>query len=178
LLAAGAVCAADVEVRLDGPDDFAAVRVESEDYLASTATRVYFSPEDDCDQVVMACLRGARESVDAAVFLVSHPGIADALVRAHKRGVRVRVLMDGRQADFAACLDEDLQEAGVAVRRTRGTGSMHNKFALVDDRLVLTGSYNWTVGGAAFNDENLLLMTDGLDRFRRKFDDLWSRAGP
>jgi phosphatidylserine/phosphatidylglycerophosphate/cardiolipin synthase-like enzyme len=153
-------------------------RVDVEDgrFLLSTGTRVFFSPEDDCDAVVISCLLQARGSIDAAVFLISHPGIADALVHAHLSGVKVRVLMDGEQADYKAALDETLERAGVPLRRARGGGKMHNKFAVIDGSLVLTGSYNWTVGGASVNDENLILLPGAAEPFRRKFEALWSRA--
>ncbi|HRY29292.1 MAG TPA: phospholipase D-like domain-containing protein, partial [Elusimicrobiota bacterium] len=150
------------------------VSVDVAEFGASTVTSVYFSPEDDCDNVIIGWLSQARRSIDAAVFLISHPGIADALAQAHLKGVKVRVIMDGEQADFKVASDEFLERAGVPLRRSFSKGSMHNKFAVIDGRTVLTGSYNWTVGGASVNDENLIVLHQAAAVFQRKFDQLWN----
>jgi phosphatidylserine/phosphatidylglycerophosphate/cardiolipin synthase-like enzyme len=62
---------------------------------------------------------------------------------------------------------------------------MHHKFALFDDDLLLTGSYNWTRGAADSNEENLILSNDRrlLASFRDEFERLWkkfasNRLGP
>ena len=53
---------------------------------------------------------------------------------------------------------------------------MHQKFAVIDQNVVLTGSYNWTLSAEKFNHENLLVFRDArplADEYRREFFRLW-----
>ena len=55
---------------------------------------------------------------------------------------------------------------------------MHQKFAIIDRRVVFTGSYNWTHSAESRNDENLLMFRDAgplADEYRRAFLRLWER---
>ena len=53
---------------------------------------------------------------------------------------------------------------------------MHNKFAIIDNRLLLTGSYNWTFSANNRNDENLLIIDDPeiIEIFQNQFINLWT----
>jgi phosphatidylserine/phosphatidylglycerophosphate/cardiolipin synthase-like enzyme len=52
---------------------------------------------------------------------------------------------------------------------------MHHKFAIIDSRLVLTGSYNWTRSAAAYNHENILVTGNKqvVNSFEKEFSRLW-----
>jgi len=53
---------------------------------------------------------------------------------------------------------------------------MHNKFAIIDNRLLLTGSYNWTASANSRNDENLMVIDDPgiIEIFQNQFVNLWT----
>jgi phosphatidylserine/phosphatidylglycerophosphate/cardiolipin synthase-like enzyme len=53
---------------------------------------------------------------------------------------------------------------------------MHNKFAIIDNRLLLTGSYNWTFSANNRNDENLMVIDDLeiIEIFQNQFINLWT----
>jgi phosphatidylserine/phosphatidylglycerophosphate/cardiolipin synthase-like enzyme len=60
----------------------------------------------------------------------------------------------------------------------KGAGIMHQKFAVIDRRVVFTGSYNWTVAAERYNHENLLYFRDAgplADEYRREFLRLWEK---
>jgi phosphatidylserine/phosphatidylglycerophosphate/cardiolipin synthase-like enzyme len=62
--------------------------------------------------------------------------------------------------------------------RETDSGLMHQKFSVIDRKIVLTGSYNWTHAADNFNDENLLLFRDAgplAEEYRRVFLQLWER---
>lgn len=67
---------------------------------------------------------------------------------------------------------------GIPVRHETGTGLMHNKFAVVDDSIVLTGSFNWTRSAEGANNENLLKITspDLAAQYAEEFSELWAMA--
>jgi phosphatidylserine/phosphatidylglycerophosphate/cardiolipin synthase-like enzyme len=65
-----------------------------------------------------------------------------------------------------------------APAQDREGGLMHQKFAVIDKRIVFTGSYNWTHSADRLNDENLLYFRDAgplAEEFRRAFIQLWER---
>ncbi|MFB6168537.1 MAG: phosphatidylserine/phosphatidylglycerophosphate/cardiolipin synthase family protein [Haloferacaceae archaeon] len=113
----------------------------------------------DSHGLPLGALRGADERIFLAGYTLSSPRVADALVAASRRGVEVRVLLEGAPVGGvtrreAAALDR-LTRAGVAVRLVGGARSRfayhHPKYAVVDDRaLVLTE--NWTPGGVGGGD--------------------------
>lgn len=116
-----------------------------------------FSPGGDTAANIRNALDFAQESADIAVFSFYDTGIAQAVINAHKRGVRVRVLVDRVQASQSE-VGEMLMKAGVPFRWSKGFGGrgvMHNKFAVLDRRLLMTGSFNWSVNAQQNNFENM-----------------------
>ena len=85
--------------------------------------------------------------------------------------------MDGghdKAGDRGSDIDR-LAARGMAVRVDRSPDHMHHKFAVFDDALVLTGSYNWTRSAANRNQENFLISDDArlVSSFTRGFEELW-----
>ena len=125
---------------------------------------VYFTaPTQSGDQVpavdeeVVALIGEARESVDVAAYDLDLESVASALVQAHRNGVRVRLVTDFTNADEAAVAR--IYQAGIpVVARPRGWGIMHDKFFVVDEKWVWTGSWNPTENGTYRNDNNALLI--------------------
>lgn len=150
---------------------------------------VYFSPEGGAQDAIVERIEGAERAIDVAMYALTNREIAWALVRAHERGVRIRVLLDG---DFdASCKYSKgtfLSRHGVKVKLDRShmvggevQGHMHNKFAILDGKVVVTGSYNWTASAEHRNDENLLIITDAPElckEYERQFTKLWTRGEP
>lgn len=126
--------------------------------------------------------------MDLALYVISLPGAADAIIRAKERGVEVRVVIDyghafptdgkGRSKEL-----ERLIESGVAVRALRGFsdyGIMHNKFGIYDGKLLSAGSYNWTTAADVYNFENALFRDEPelLAAFQGYWDWMWARSSP
>jgi phosphatidylserine/phosphatidylglycerophosphate/cardiolipin synthase-like enzyme len=99
------------------------------------------------------------------MYTFTNQAIAQALIAARTRGVRVEVLLDGT-ADGSAFSERDpLCAAGVTVRVETWPGLLHDKYAVVDadtssDPLIVTGSTNWTGNAVEANDENVLIVHD------------------
>jgi phosphatidylserine/phosphatidylglycerophosphate/cardiolipin synthase-like enzyme len=140
---------------------------------------VYFSPGRGADDVVVGFIDRCAESLDAAVYSITHDGIADALIRAHGRDVAVRILTDSSQAGHAAADDDRMEAAGIPVLRDTVRGQMHNKFMIGDGQAVGTGSFNWTANAARRNAENfvVLRLSYVVGAFQEEFDRLWGVNG-
>lgn len=146
-----------------------------------------FTPETRCSNHILHAIGEARKEILAAVYAFTSQDLARALVRARRRGVTVRVVLD-REFDRENVYSqgEFLEREGVSVGRASGLqksesdhGLMHQKFAIVDGTTVLSGSYNWTYSADRFNDESLLLFRNArplAEAYRREFSRLWRKA--
>jgi len=142
-------------------------------------SRVYFSPDDDCPRRIIELIEHPHTKIDICVFTITFDRIAEAIVRAHQRGAAVRLITDREKvADLGSDIYK-LQMAGVDVRPDRSRHHMHHKFALFDDRMLVTGSFNWTRAAALDNDENLIVTADPnlVNAFARAFERLWDELG-
>ncbi len=106
------------------------------------------------DEPLVASIDSARLSVDAAIYSLSLYNVRQALVRAHRRGVVVRVVMESDNLDRRD--PQALKDAGVPVLGDRREGLMHNKFMVIDRSEVWTGSMNLT-GDGAYSDRNCVI---------------------
>ena len=142
----------------------------------STAeSRAYFSPRDDCPAAIAGLFARARRTADVCVFTITDDRIAEAVMSAHRRGVKLRIITDDdKSLDRGSDVDR-LKRAGVAVRVDQSEYHMHHKFALYDRKTLLTGSYNWTRSAAQHNEENFIVTHDSglVNRFTKAFDHLW-----
>lgn len=148
-----------------------------------------FSPQGKCSTHIVREIERAKQELLVAVYAFTSVPLAGAVAEAKKRGLAVRVIVD-REFDRANDNSKArfLESQGVAVRRISGMvsavppgrepGLMHQKFAVIDRRLVFTGSYNWTHSADNRNDENLLVFRNAgplAEEYRIAFSRLWER---
>ena len=122
--------------------------------------KVFFSPKGGCTQAIVDQLSQARRSVDIAIYSLSSEDIAREIVRLKNKKVNIRILSDRAQSAQKASKTKDLKAQGVDVRLYTGGGLMHNKFAVIDRKVLITGSFNWTQNAEEDNAENLLILED------------------
>ena len=120
----------------------------------------HFSPGDQCVRRIVELFGKARKRVDVCVFTITDDRIADALLTAHRRGVAVRVVSDDDKALDQGSDIARFRAAGVPVRLDASPNHMHHKFAIFDETLLLTGSFNWTRGATERNNENFVVTSD------------------
>lgn len=102
-------------------------------------------------------LDAAQTSIDVCAFEFNLPRLANALQRAHERGVKVRVVYDNEDAEELAV--EQLHEAGIAAHDDDGRSNlMHNKFIIIDGKRVWTGSTNLSKNALYLQDNNAILF--------------------
>ncbi len=148
--------------------------------LPSANQEVYFSPNGHIKNRITEEISGAKESVDIAVFNITSLGIRTALRKVQKKGVKIRILTDQGQSEDLHSIIGSLMEDGFKIKLVKGKGHnglMHNKFAIFDHKLLLTGSYNWTETAEHYNYENALFMRDKnmIKEYQSEFDSLWSK---
>ena len=149
---------------------------------ASTAPafEVFFSPGGGARQRLVRAIAESQRTIDIAMYNFTASELAEALYAAKARGVRIRVLVDRERAEAGASGIRGLRLNGVPVR-TLGVPEqslMHHKFAVFDERLLATGSYNWTNSAEHANYENLVVLDapELVRRFQQEFHRLWKEA--
>ena len=141
------------------------------------ADEVCFAPSEPCDVKLYKFVQSAQKSLDVAIFDLNLDKLVhDILVQSKK--IPVRVVVDRRQAKSDHSLVPLLIKAGVQVRIGRQRGIMHNKFVIVDGRLVETGSFNYTNGAAFKNNENQVYLGSPtvVERYRKQFERIWNEG--
>lgn len=145
--------------------------------LANADVEVMFSPQDNpIRRHVRPLIKDAETSIDIAVFFLTHKHITEDLIEAHKRGVKIRIIIDATGATNGYTKHELLRAAGIPVKVENWGGKMHMKSAVIDGRHVVTGSMNWTSAGEYSNDENTTIIHSELHarQYTAFFDTLWS----
>jgi len=135
----------------------------------------FFSPGEACRTVIINQIKAAINNLQICVFTISDDQITDAIITAHKRGTEIKIITDNDKSLDEGSDIEQIARQGIAVKMDRTPNHMHHKFMVVDDKSLITGSYNWTRSAARFNHENILLTKDGgvVKSFLKEFDQLW-----
>jgi phosphatidylserine/phosphatidylglycerophosphate/cardiolipin synthase-like enzyme len=155
---------------------------------AEMVVQTCFSPQGRCSAYIIREIEKAQKELLIAVYAFTNDELARAVVQAKKRGVTVQIVLDREfDAENEKSQGKFLEEQKIPLRRISGTkpitpekeaGLMHQKFSVIDRKIVFTGSYNWTRSAENFNDENLLLFRDAgplAEEYRKVFLQLWER---
>jgi mitochondrial cardiolipin hydrolase len=138
-----------------------------------------FSPQHDCAGRIVRLFESSRRSVDVCVFTITDDRIAEAILRAHRRGIPLRIITDNDKLFDPGSDVQRLERAGIPLRIDITEFHMHHKFAIFDGGLLLNGSYNWTRSAALNNEENFIVTSDAklVEPFRALFNRLWDYFG-
>lgn len=155
--------------------------------FAATGTVQYaFTPDDRADDMIIAAIARAREQVLVQAFSFTHRRIAEALIRARRRGVEVILIADYEQTyQIETSVVRDIADAGVPVLLDAQHASAHNKIMVIDggsaDCAVITGSYNFTYAAQFRNAENVVILKGNpplCEAFRRNWDQHKTHSSP
>ncbi|XP_074453825.1 mitochondrial cardiolipin hydrolase [Larus michahellis] len=138
-------------------------------------------PHGDCPlSRLLRHLLTARRSLDICLFAFSSPQLGRAVRLLHRRGVRVRIVTDTQYMGVQGSQISLLRQAGIQVRHDQESGYMHHKFAVVDGRMLITGSLNWTTQAIQNNRENVLVTEDVeyVKPFLDEFERIWEKYNP
>ncbi|CAE8587006.1 unnamed protein product, partial [Polarella glacialis] len=137
---------------------------------------VLFFPDKTGAHVTRICslMATSKRRVWLAMFTLTNDTLSDELLRAHRRGLDVRVILDDEQCQALGADAQRLLDAGVPLVTDGHWARMHHKFALLDG-LVLNGSFNWTKQASVANWENLCVLRDSavVQPFDREFRRMW-----
>lgn len=149
------------------------------DFNGASLPDYAFSPRGGTEAAIIKAVDAARSSVDVAMFTLTSANIMEALKRASARGVKVKLLLfRGQKFPFF----QEAKASHMALRWKDGRkekGQMHNKFAVLDRKLLINGSFNWTVTAETSNTENTIFTAEPeyVGAYQAEFDSLYGGAG-
>jgi phosphatidylserine/phosphatidylglycerophosphate/cardiolipin synthase-like enzyme len=140
--------------------------------MPSTA---YFSPSDACLSAIIFQLKAATKTVDVCVFTISDDRISREIIACHKRNIKVRIISDNEKMNDEGSDIFTLSKEGIPVKVDTSTGHMHHKFAIIDGKVLVNGSYNWTRSAAQYNYENIVVSKEIalIEQFQKEFSKIW-----
>jgi len=137
-----------------------------------------YGSTSDCASLIVYWIGQAKSSIHILMYSMTLDVITQALVQAAARGVDVKIALDSIQAQSEYSQYSKLTAAGMNVRLSHGAYEMHDKIAVIDDHLIITGSFNWTQDANSNNDENLLILnsqTLGV-AYEQEFQTVWNAS--
>lgn len=118
----------------------------------------FFSPKGGCTGAVVEAVNTAQTTLLVQAYSFTSEPIEQALIAAQKRGVKVQVILDKSQYDAKGATAKGLLDAGIEVRMDNKHQIAHNKVMVIDNAILLTGSFNFTRQAEISNAENLLVI--------------------
>ncbi len=122
-------------------------------------TGLCFSPGGGCTALVVKEINQARRQIRVMAYSFTSAPIGRALIRARRRGVDVQVVIDRGNATDRYSEVRFFRNQRIPVYVDAHEELMHDKVMIIDSRIVITGSFNWTRAAEFYNAENLLVIS-------------------
>lgn len=147
--------------------------------IDSTRLDTFFSPDDGVASQIATVLSGAEESIYFLAFSFTANELGDIVREKAEAGLTVRGVMDEEQVKSNQGTEYDpFKQADLDVRIDGIEGQMHHKVFIIDESIVVVGSYNFSQSAETRNDENLLIIYNEAiaEQFLLEFQRVWEVA--
>lgn len=138
---------------------------------------MFFPNEDNVDKLIKYIMK-AKKSLRIAVFNFTNNNIRNAVMDKWNDGVDVQIIHDDECMKNKGNDIQWLSDRGIPVRTDNDERAhMHNKFVIIDEKILITGSFNWTVQAGTSNQENLLVLDHQfyVQEYTTEFARLWKQ---
>lgn len=143
--------------------------------LVSENQQIAKKDPNNPDKMLVKLIESAKEKIDLAVYDIQNIDISKSIVKAKKRGVKIRVVTDTdnlNENDQIRPAIKELKDAGIEIKDDKRSPFMHNKFFVVDGKIVWTGSLNLTTNSLYdHNNNSVMINSENLAaNFTAEFD--------
>ena len=137
---------------------------------------VFFSPGNEIKETIATLLKEAHSTVDLCVFTITDYELAKQIIDCQRRRIKVRIITDDEKTTAKGSEIYKLERVGIPIKTDHSHYHMHNKFGIIDNRIAITGSFNWTYTATKHNQENLLATSnfDIVNQYQNEFNRLWN----
>lgn len=123
-----------------------------------TTAQVYFSPEGGCTAAILKAISHARSEILIQAYSFRSPSLAQALMVAYRRGVKVELIMDKSERQEGLTPPTEMANAGIPVYLDGVHAIANNRIIIIDQKTIITGSFNFNKASEEMNAENLLIL--------------------
>ena len=126
---------------------------------------------------IMKQISIAESSIKIAMAYFTDKEIFDQLIKANNRGVDIKIILADEETNKKIIengSDKISSNFKFYKKVISGRGIMHHKFCIIDSKIILKGSYNYTLNASLNNDESLEISTDNqlIIEYERVFSNL------
>jgi len=138
---------------------------------------IYFSPGGGCESQIINWIGRANVSIHVLTYCFASDPIANALLQAYNRSLDVKVVFEAEQVTPLSRYDK-LRLFGIPVRIDTNGKKMNEKVMIIDGKIVLTGSMDWTTDADTFNNENLIVLSSAFigGTYEAEFTKIWDMS--
>ena len=147
---------------------------QTQAYFSKTSGAYY---DGGVDNIIIQDINNSKDSIYMAVYSLTNRHITQALIDAYNRGVDVKVVTDDKNMKYDRI--KELQDSGIVVHSDNNLDTlMHDKFIVIDDKIVWSGSGNYTVYAFYRNNENFVRVEDSdiADVYTQEFWDIFDNT--
>ena len=144
--------------------------------IGDTDINVYFSPDDNIERIILERLKKAKKSVYFLAFSFTSNRLGEEMVTLRKKGIAVYGVIEKIGSDTKESEYVKLKLEGVQAKLDKNRNRMHHKVIIIDESLVITGSYNFSKNANEKNDENIIILNNRdiaglyIDEFKRLYN--------
>lgn len=129
----------------------------------SDKIEIYFSPDTNFENKIIKLIDNAKKSIYFLAFAFTNPKITNALISAKNRDVEIKGVFDKAQNNYQKYSQyKVLKENNISVVLDKNPKKLHSKVIIIDKKIVVTGSYNFTKKANNKNDENSIVIYDKI----------------
>ena len=160
-----------------GPRSPSTVELQSTT-VNGTPIDVLFAAEDEVISKLVPLVRGAEKSIRFMAFSFTHDDLGAALLDRANAGIDIKGIFEKRSSETEYSELPNLYCAGLPMRQDGNPGILHHKVFIIDDEILITGSFNFSNNANDSNDENVIIIQNAeiaakyLDEFERR----WAEA--
>ena len=173
------LCMAVIElIAARGSDSIAGTYQNPVNGATAEVLGVYFTPPAGAAQAIVKAIDASEREVLVQAYGFTHNGIAQALLRAQARGVKVHVLLDEKSDNTNRYVLGLFDQAQLSVRHDGRHAIAHNKVMVLDESVVITGSFNFTNAAETRNAENFIILksTDLAQTYKAQWQSHWAHS--
>ncbi len=141
-----------------------------------------FSPDMPCREKLIQFILNTKSSLDIAIYDLTDRYIADAIVKITTKNppCLVRIVVDQIQSGKSYSQVSFLQSKGITIKPGKQSKLMHNKFMIQDDKMIETGSFNYSVNASESNQENQVYLANPtiVSAYKKRFESMWKKTDP
>ena len=146
--------------------------------IQGTPVEILFAAEDEVMDELVPLINQSRDNIKFMAFSFTHDELGDAMLAKAADGVAVSGIFETRGSETEYSELPKMFCNNLAVRQDGNPGTFHHKVIIIDDRIVITGSLNFSDNANDSNDENVIIINnaDIAQQYLQEYDRRWQEA--